>query len=132
MKSLIIAAVLFTLVISIVLVNFLILNSLLDYSENILEKIPTEPDKISELSEKDKEKVEENLKKLEKKWKSNQSFLCTCMRHEKSRDFIKEIISAKAYFETEEIPDFIVNIRSVKDSLAHMRYDEGLKLGNLL
>ena len=132
MKTFIIALVMFFSVAVFITVNFFILDSLLDYSLETLENIPERISEVENLSEKEREKISANLDKLEKKWRNNETFLCMCMRHEKSRDFILEIICAKAYLESSEYADFVANIGKAKYSISHMKYDEGVKIGNLM
>lgn len=131
MKTLVSASVLFLAVIVIIALCYFYLHNLLDYTEEILDKIPETKEKIESLSIYEKTKISLSMEKLNKKWKNKESFLCMCLRHEISRDFTEEMLLAKAYFDSESYSDFIANLMTAKDTVAHIKYDEELKLGNL-
>ena len=132
MKSLITAAVLFLSVLILITVNYFILNDLIDFTENNLAVIPETLNTLKNISAKDKEKISSALEKIEKKWEKKETFLCLSLKHNVSREFMGQLIPAKSYFESGEYPEFLALILSVKDTLKHINYDEGLKLGNIL
>lgn len=131
MKTLITASVLFFAVIIVITFMYFYLHNLLDYTEEILDKLPETKEELESLSVYEKTKISLDLEKINKKWKNKESFLCMCLRHEISRDFTEEMLYAKAFFDSECYPDFIANIMTAKDTVAHIKYDEELKLGNL-
>lgn len=131
MKTLITASVLFLAVLVTIGFMYFYLHDLLDYTEDILDDMPETVEEIETLSVYEKIKISLSLERLNKKWKNKESFLCMCLRHEISRDFTEEMILAKAYFDSESYPEFIANIMTAKDTAAHIKYDEELKLGNL-
>ncbi len=132
MKTLVSASLLFIAVLSVIAFNYFYLHDLLDYTEETLDKIPETIEEIESLSVYEKTKISLSMEKLNKKWKNKESFLCMCLRHEVSRDFTEEMILAKAFFDSGSYADFIANIMTAKDTVAHIKYDEELKVGNLL
>ena len=82
-----------------------------------------------------KELMRKNKKKrgnILQKWNKKETFLCLSLKHNVSREFAGQLIPAKSYFDSEEYPEFLALILSAKDTLKHISYDEGFKIGNIL
>ena len=132
MKSLYISLVLFAGVIALVWINYSCINSLIDYTEKKLEAVPKFEEELNNMSVEEKEKIHDALKAVNKKWKDSNTFLCLSLVHSVSREFIGEMIPSLSYFESGDYTQFLANIRWAKDMLSHIRYDEGLSIGNIL
>lgn len=132
MKSLVTAVVLFLSVILLISVNSFILNDLIEYTEKNLGLIPETLKELENISTEQKEKISASLENIEKKWNKKETFLCLSLKHNVSREFAGQLIPAKSYFDSEEYPEFLALILSAKDTLKHISYDEGFKIGNIL
>lgn len=131
MKSLVFALILFLTVLALVVTDFFILKELLDYTESELEKIPVTLNELENIEKKEKIRIAEALKNIEKRWQKKETFLGLSLKHTVSREFTGYIIPAISYFESEEYPEFLASLLSAKDTAKHIRYDEDLKIGNL-
>ena len=131
MKSLITASVLFLSVLVLITVNFFMLDNLIDYTEKNLENIPETIKELEKMTNKQKENISLSLKEIQKKWDKKETFLCLSLKHTVSREFVGQLIPAKSYFDSEEYPEFLALIISAKDTLKHISYDEGFRIGNI-
>lgn len=112
-------------------VNSLILGNLIDYTEKNLDIIPDTLKELEKIDEEQKEKISDSLKDIQKKWDKKETFLCLSLKHIVSREFTGQLIPAKSYFDSGEYPEFLALILSAKDTLKHISYDEGFKIGNI-
>ena len=74
MKTLITASVLFFAVIIIITFMYFYLHNLLDYTEEILDKLPETKEELELLSVYEKTKISLDLEKINKKWKNKENF----------------------------------------------------------
>ena len=132
MKSLVIAWILFISVIALVAADYIVLNNLIEDTKKELETIPGILTELEKSSKKEKSDIKKSLEKIENKWSDRETFLCLSLKHNVSREFMGYIVPAISYFKSKEYPEFLALIMSAKDTLDHISFDEGIKLGNLL
>lgn len=132
MRALVISGILFLLVVTLVFVDGYILFHLVKEVDDLLDELPKNLSNNDVLGENIKIDVMNVLDSIEKKWKKSQTLLCLSLKHTVSRDFYNKIITAKSYFLTEEYTEFSACIVASRDILENIKYDEGIKLGNIL
>lgn len=111
--------------------NFFVLNGIIDVSAEKLEGLPSS-EETENMTEEEKENIVSEIEKLEKMWKKYETFLCSSMEHDVSRDFVEDIATAKSYLESGEYADYAASVISAQNKLEHMKYDEGIGIGNIL
>lgn len=131
MKSLYIAAGLFFSVIIFLTANYFCINSLLDYTMEQLDKIPESVEEIEALNEAELDEIKKILDDIKEKWDSRENYVCMSLNHETSREFMEQLMSAISFFDSEEYPEFLSEKDAATDSLDHMKFDEGFKIGNI-
>ena len=131
MKSLYIAAGLFFSVIIFLTANYFCINSLLDYTMEQLDKISESVEEIEALNEAELDEIKKILDDIKEKWDSRENYVCMSLNHETSREFMEQLMSAISFFDSEEYPEFLSEKDAATDSLDHMKFDEGFKIGNI-
>ena len=132
MKSLVTACILFVSVIILSLTDLFMLDSFIEKTKKELEAIPKNVTELEAMNEKEKNDIKKALEKTEKMWKEKQTFLGASLKHNVSREFTGYLISAVSYYKSKEYPEFLALVSSALDTLDHISYDEGIKIGNLL
>lgn len=111
-------------------INYFILNSVFDFTKKELEKIPENIGFYENITDEDISRIRTHLENVREKWEKKESYLCMSLEHDVNREFLENIMSAISFFNSQEYPEFIDKKMSAFDTLEHMIYDEGFRLGN--
>ena len=111
-------------------INYFILNSVFDFTKKELEKIQENIGFYENITDEDISRIRTHLENVREKWEKKESYLCMSLEHDVNREFLENIMSAISFFNSQEYPEFIDKKMSAFDTLEHMIYDEGFRLGN--
>lgn len=131
MKSLYISIGLIVAVAAVTAVCFFALNGILDSLAFSLEQIPTDEQALQNMSPDRHEKTANELAIIKSTLEKHNTFLCSCIPHELCRSLAEVIDSACVYYSFGEYADFASAVAAAKSKLSHIKYDEGVNLGNI-
>ncbi len=132
MKSVITAGVLFLVVLVFLCVNFFVLNAIFNETLDLFSLLPVSMDALEGADEKQLAEIDLHLNEIYGIWKKHETYLCFSLEHAASRSFLEVFLPAMAYFEAEEYPAFLAQIRAARDIMEHLVFDESVRIGNIL
>ena len=132
MKTFVTATILFFAVLALVIVNYFILGGLFEDIEHRLDAMPTKLEDIEALSESERAELLEKLREVKHKWESHEAYLYVVLDHAASRVFFNSLLPAISYCESGEDSQFLAELENAKNAVRHIRFDEGVKVGNLM
>ena len=132
MKSVITAGILFLAVFVFLWVNFFVLNGIFDDTLDLFSTLPVSVEALEQADEKELAEIDLRLNDMYGVWKKHETYIWFSLEHTASRTFLETFLPAMAYFEAEEYPAFLAQIRASRDIVSHLAFDESLEIGNIL
>ena len=132
MRAFVTALVLFVVTVTAVGVNTAVLAKRFEKIDGYLSGLPTDKQTYEKMSERERAAAEALLLGTAALWKKDEAYRYCTMRHTVCMEFDKALDAGISFYQSGGYDEYLAQITDAKLTVGHLRFDEGLSLGNIL